>query len=91
MDDLGEDGEKQWYERLRDDEIGYCPVETFDLCFDVIGFAKTALDNYRNRTTNMGSQAAELSGRGKHILAAKCEDVGFFAGLLALEKEQKCL
>ncbi len=80
LDDLEEDGEKKWYERFRDDEIDCYPVETFDLGFDDTGFAATVLDSYRNRTPILGSGGAGAFASVKHILAAKCGDVGFVAG-----------
>ena len=80
LDDLEEDGEKKWYERFRDDEIAYFPVETFDFGFDDIGYAKTVLGGYRNRTPILGVPGADAFGSAKHLLAAKCGDVGFAAG-----------
>ncbi len=80
LDDLAEEGEKKWYERFRDDEIGYYPVETFSLCFDDVAFAKTVLDSCRNRMQILGSGGETALASAKHILAGKCEGVGFVAG-----------
>lgn len=80
LDDLEEDGEKKWYERFQADEIAYFPIETFDFIFDDVRYAKTVLDGYRNRTPVMGASGADTLPSAKHILAAKCGDVGFVAG-----------
>ena len=79
-DDLKEAGEKKWYERLRGDEIDHFPVETFALCFDDVAFAGAVFDSCRNRTPILGARGAEAFASAKHLLAAKCGEVGFIAG-----------
>ena len=40
LDDLEEDGEKPWFDRLHDDEVPPFPVDAYELAFDDVEYAR---------------------------------------------------
>ena len=80
LDNLNDDNEKKWYERLYDDEIGAFQIDTYELCFDDTDKAAEIFDSYKNRTSIKDFKGIETIHSVKHVLSAKCGDVGFIAG-----------
>ena len=75
-----EQGTKKWFEQFQDDEIEYLPIESYEFCFDDIDYAKALLNTYRNTIPIKNYTDPNSFKSAKHILAAKCEDVGFIVG-----------
>ena len=80
LDDLDEDGEKPWYERLYDDEILAFECDGYDLEFDDPRYAKEVYDGYRNRTPITPFDGTDTLTGAKHLIAARCGDTGVIAG-----------
>ena len=80
LDDLEEDGEKPWFDRLHDDEVSPFPVDAYEFTFDDAEYAQKVYGAYRRRRAVKGMEGREDLPPVRHILAAKCGDVGFVAG-----------
>ncbi len=80
LDDLEEDGEKPWFDRLHDDEVSPFPVDAYEVTFDDAAYARQVYGAYRRSTAVKGMEGREDFPPVRHILAAKCGDVGFVAG-----------
>ena len=81
LDNLeNEQGKKKWFEQFHDDEIQHLPIETYEFCFDDIEYAREVLRSYRNIIPMKNYTDPSSFKSAKHILAAKCNDVGFIVG-----------
>ena len=79
LDNLEEDG-RNWPQRFYKDEIQVIEIDTYDLVFDDIDYAKEVYENYRNRIPMKSFEDPIVFSSARHILAAKCGDYGFVAG-----------
>ena len=77
LDDLSD---KNWHERFRDDDSVLYPVDTYDMAFDDNKEAESLLNDYRNRVPIKDFKGAETLVSAKHILCARCDEVGFIVG-----------
>ena len=77
LDDLND---KNWHIRFRDDDSILYPVDTYDMAFDDHEKAESLLNDYRNRVPVKGFKGAETLAAAKHILYARCDEVGFIVG-----------
>jgi len=77
LDDLNEEN---WHERFRDDDEVLYPVDTYEMAFDDNKEAESLLNDYRNRVHVKDFKGAETLAAAKHILCARCDDVGFIVG-----------
>lgn len=77
LDDLNDES---WHEHFRDDDSILYPVDTYDMAFDDNKEAKSLLNDYRNRVPIKDFKGAETLGTVKHILCARCDEVGFIVG-----------
>ena len=77
---LDNQGNDNWHEHLRDDDSVLYPVDTYELVFDDIKEAELLLKDYRNRISVKGFNGTATLSTTKHILCARCDDVGFIAG-----------
>ena len=77
LDNLDDD---KWYERLRDDNSVYYPVETYLLSFDDAKEAELFLNDYKNKISVKDFINIETLNTAKHLICAKCENVGFIVG-----------
>ena len=77
LDNLAED---KWYERLRNDDSVIYPVDTYDLVFDDSKEAGLLLNDYKNRITVKDFNGSETLSTAKHLLCARCGEVGFIVG-----------
>ena len=77
LDDLDDEG---WHLRLRDDDSISCPVDTYDLAFDDPEAAESLLNDFRNAVPVAGYTGPETISIAKHLICARCEDVGFIVG-----------
>ena len=80
LDDLDENEEKPWYERLHDDEIPAFECDGYEMEFDSLEYAKKVYDGYRNRTPITHFDGIDTLAGTKHLIAARCGDAGFIAG-----------
>ena len=80
LDNLENEQGKKWYEKFHDDEIQYLPIEPYEFIFDDIEYAKKVLHSYRNNIPIKNYTDPDVFTSSKHILAAKCDGVGFIAG-----------
>ena len=80
LDNIEDDSEKKWYDRFYDDEIRIIPVDTFEFEFDNTDYAKNVYKSYKNKIRLMRFDDFETVFSVKHILSAKCGDVGFIVG-----------
>ena len=80
LDNLEEEQGKKWYDRFHDDEILTFPLDAYEFSFDDIGYAEEVLNSYKNIIPMKNYTGPETLASAKHILAAKCGDVGFIAG-----------
>ena len=80
LDNLDEDGEKPWYERLYDDEIPAFECDGYELEFDSPKYAQEVYDGYRNRTPITPFDGIDALTCTKHLIAARCGNAGFIAG-----------
>ena len=72
--------EKNWHERFRDDDSILYPVDTYDMTFDDNKEAESLLNDYRNQLPIKEFKGAETLVTAKHILCARCDEVGFIVG-----------
>ena len=77
LDDLNDEN---WHEQFRDDDSILYPVDTYDMAFDDRIKAEALLNDYRNRVPVKGFKGAETISIAKHILCARCNEVGFIVG-----------
>lgn len=77
LDNLGEDN---WHERFQVDDSILYPVDTYDLTFDDIKEAELLLNDYKNRIPVKEFRGLETLSAAKHLLCARCDDVGFIVG-----------
>ena len=80
LDNIEDEREKTWYELFHEDEIEYLPLESDEFIFDDIEYARKVLHSYRNIIPIKNYTNPDSFASTKHILAAKCEDVGFIVG-----------
>ena len=80
LDNLSEEDGKPWYERLYDDEIPAFECEGYRLNFDHPEYAQEVYDEYRNQTPITQYDGMDTLTGAKHLVAAKCGDVGVIAG-----------
>ena len=72
--------EENWHKRLRDDASLLYPVDTYDLAFDSVKGAAPLLRDYKNKTPVKAFIGPETLSAAKHLLYARCGDVGFIVG-----------
>ncbi len=77
LDDLDADN---WHERLRDDDSLFYPVDTYDLAFDDLKKARLVLQDYKNKIPVKDFSGLETLAAAKHLICARCDDVGFIVG-----------
>ena len=77
LDDLND---INWHEHFRDDDSILYPVDTYDMAFDDHEKAVLLLNDYRNLVTVKGFKGAETLAAAKHILYARCDEVGLIVG-----------
>ena len=77
LDDLYD---KNWHERFHDDDSILYPVDTYDMAFDDNKEAESLLNDYRNLVPIKDFKGAETLVNAKHILCARCDEVGFIVG-----------
>ena len=77
LDDLDEGG---WHERFRDDDSILYPIDTYELAFDDAEDAGTLLGDYRNRVPVKDFDGPGTLFAAKHLLYARCGEVGFIVG-----------
>lgn len=72
--------ENNWHERLREDDSVIYPVDTYDMAFDDIKEAELLLDDYKHKMAIKDFSGSETLSTAKHLLYARCGDVGFIVG-----------
>jgi len=72
--------DENWHDRFRDDDSILYPVDTYDMAFDDEKEAESLLNDYRNRVPVKDFKGAETLAAAKHILCARCDEVGFIVG-----------
>ena len=72
--------EENWYKRLREDVSILYPVDSYDLAFDSIKEAASLLRDYKNKIPVKDFIGPETLSAAKHLLYARCGDVGFIIG-----------
>ena len=77
LDDLNDEN---WYDRFRDDDSILYPVDTYDMAFDNNKEAESLLNDYRNRIPVKDFKGPETLLAAKHLLFARCNEVGFIVG-----------
>jgi len=77
LDDLNDEN---WHERFRDDDSILYSVDTYDMAFDDGSEAESLLKDYRNRIPVKDFNGLETISAAKHMLCARCGEVGFIAG-----------
>lgn len=80
LDDLEEEGKRPWYERFYDDEITAFACSGYVMKFDSPEFAQEVIHSYRNRTPVTPFEGRDTLTGAKHLIAARCHDVGIAAG-----------
>ena len=77
LDDLNDEN---WHERFRDDDSILYSVDTYDMAFDDDSEAESLLKDYRNRIPVKDFNGLETISAAKHMLCARCGEVGFIVG-----------
>ena len=72
--------DENWHEQFRDDDSILYPVDTYDMAFDDHKIAESLLNDYRNKVPVKDFKGAETLAASKHILCARCGEVGFIVG-----------
>ena len=72
--------DENWYERFRDDDSILYPVDTYDMAFDDNKEAESLLNDYRNQAFVRNFKGKETLLTAKHILYARCDEIGFIVG-----------
>lgn len=80
LDNLEEDVEKPWYDRLYDDEIPPFSCGGYELGFDCPEYAEEVYGIYRNKAHLTQLGGVDAFSAAKHLIAGKCGDVGFIVG-----------
>ena len=80
LDNYADERLKNWHELFHDDVIKYMPVEADEFRFDDFEYAKKVLHSYKNIIPMKNWADPNSFTSAKHILAAKCEGVGFIVG-----------
>lgn len=79
LDNLSEDNDKKWYDKLRDDEIEPFSIESYEFDFNNTEQVNNVIESYRNKKEIKGI-VDEYIASYKYIVAAKCNEVAFVAG-----------
>ena len=77
LDDLNEN---QWPERLREDNTVLYSIDPYSLVFDDLKEAEELLKEYANKTVIKDFAGPETLSGAKHLLCARCNEVGFIIG-----------
>jgi len=77
LDNLDDDN---WYQRLRDEDSVYYSVDTYELAFDDVKEAASLMNDYMHKSVIKDYSGLETLLTAKHLLYARCGDVGFVAG-----------
>lgn len=77
LDNLDDDS---WYLQLRDDDSVLYPVDTYELAFGDTKEAESLLNNYTHTTRIKDFFGLEMLTTTKHLMYARCGDVGFIVG-----------
>ena len=77
---LDRSGRNDWHERFRDDDSVLYPVDPYEMTFDSAEEAERVLNDYPNRIPVGDFAGAETLLSAKHLLCARCGEVGFIAG-----------
>ena len=77
LDSLDEDG---WYERFRDDDSILYDIDAYDLAFDDAEGARSLLGDYKNRVPVKDFDGPQTLSTAKHLVYARCGEVGFIIG-----------
>ena len=72
--------EPNWYEHLQQDDSVIYPVDTYELAFDDVNEAGLLLNEYKHRTPVKDYSGPETLLAARHLLYARCGDVGLIAG-----------
>lgn len=72
--------DEKWYERLIDDDSVIYPIDTYNMAFDDTKEAEQLLNEYKHKTIIKDFTDSETLRNAKHLLYARCEDVGFIVG-----------
>ena len=72
--------DEEWPYKLYNDIIDPFPLETYELNFDNVKFAKEVMREYRHRKPMRPRFDESLFSSTKHLMAGKCNDVGFVVG-----------
>lgn len=72
--------EENWHEHLRDDDSAIYPIDTYDMAFDDVEEAERLLNDYKHKTVIKDFVGSETLLTVKHLLYARCDDVGFIVG-----------
>lgn len=77
LDNLDDEG---WHERFRDDDSVLYEIDAGDLAFDDAEKAISLLNDYRNRVPAKDFDGPQTLAAAKHLVCARCDEVGFVAG-----------
>ena len=77
LDNLDEEG---WHERFRDDDSILYDIDAYDLAFDDIEGAESLLGDYKNRVPVKDFDGPQTLSAAKHLVCARCGEVGFIVG-----------
>ena len=80
MDNYDSETDRNWYERLHNDELAPFAIETYEFGFDDAEMAIKVFDSYRNKIEIKNFKGIDIINSSKHILFGKCNDVGFVVG-----------
>ena len=73
-------GENDWPVHFRDDDAVLYQIDTYDLAFDDIKEAASLLNDYKNKIPVKNFNGLETLSTAKHLLCARCGEVGFIVG-----------
>ena len=71
---------QNWHTHFLEDDSVIYPVDTYELAFDDIGEAEAVLRDYRNKTPVKDWDGLQKLTGAKHLLYARCGEVGLVAG-----------
>jgi len=77
LDNLDEEG---WHERFRDDDSILYDIDAYDLAFDDREGAGSLLGDYKNRVSVKSFDGPQTLAAAKHLVCARCDEVGFIVG-----------
>lgn len=72
--------DEEWPYKLYNDNIAPFPLETYELDFDNVKFAKEVMKEYKHRHPMRPRFDESLFSSTKHLMAGKCDGVGFVVG-----------